>query len=230
VRRLIHCSSVDAIGLPEGDAPSTEETPWNWDRLGVDNPYARTKFVSQQRALAAAAADLDVVVVNPTYMLGAYDVRPSSGQMILESAAGKAIGFTRGGNNFVHVEDVADAMLAAAERGRRGELYILGNANMSYREIFTLIAEVVGASPPRFGVPYPLARLGGWGGDLLAWVSGKEPTLNTITTKMGYVDHYYSPRKAVEELGMKQTPVRAAVERAVEWFRQSGKLPGEATA
>src|SRR5262245_1219143 len=147
VRRVVHCSSVDAIGLPESDAPSTEETPWNWDRLGFDNPYARTKYESQQRVLAAARADVDAVVVNPTFMLGAYDTRPSSGRMILEVAAGKAVGYPAGGNNFVFVEDVAAAMITAAERGRRAECYILGGADLTYREIFTLIADVLGKRP-----------------------------------------------------------------------------------
>ena len=153
VRRLIHCSSVDAIGLPEGSAPSREETPWNWDRLGVDNPYARTKWESQRRVLAAAVRDVDAVVVNPTYMFGPWDARPSSGRMILEVAAGKAIGWTSGGNNFVDVEDVVLAMVAAAERGARGECYILGHANLTYREVFGEIARVLGVRPPAIRHP-----------------------------------------------------------------------------
>lgn len=224
VRRLIHCSSVDGIGLPEGEAPSDEGVDWNWDRLGHETAYARTKYESQRFVQEAAAGDLDAVVVNPTYMLGPYDARPSSGQMILEVAAGKAVGYTRGGNNFVHVVDVAQAMIAAAERGRRGELYILGGVNLSYREVMTLIAEVVGARPPWFSIPYPLARIGGWCGDFAAFLSGNEPTINTTTVKMGYVNHYYSPHRAIAELGMAQTPIRQAIEDAVAWFRQAGML------
>jgi dihydroflavonol-4-reductase len=224
VRRLVHCSSVDAIGLPEGDAPSTEETPWNWDRLGLDNPYARTKYESQRRVLAAARDGLDAVVVNPCYMLGAYDVRPSSGRMILEVAAGRALGYPSGGNNFVDVEDVVDGMIAAAARGGRGETYILGAANLTYRAIFTAIAGVVGVAPPRLPIPYAVARVGGWLGDLVAAAGGREPGVSTLTVRMGYVRHYYSPAKAVAALGLRQTPIRAAIERAVAWFRQVGML------
>ncbi len=224
VRRLVHCSSVDALGLPESAAPSTEDTPWNWDRLGLDNAYARTKYESQRRVLAAAGADVDAVVVNPTYMLGAYDARPSSGRMILEVAAGKAIGYPSGGNNFVDVEDVAGAMIAAAERGRRGECYILGGVDLTYREIFTLIAEVLGVRPPRLALPYPLARVGGWLGDLAGAVTGREPAVTTPTARLGYVRHYYSPQKAIATLGMRQTPIRDAIARAVRWFRARGML------
>ena len=227
VRRLVHCSTVDAIGLPEtpADPPSTETTPWNWDRLGLDNAYARTKLESQRRVLAAAAADVDAVVVNPTYMFGAWDAKPSSGRMILEVAAGRAVGYTDGGNNFVDVEAVVDGMIAAAARGVRGECYILGGENRSYGEIFGEIARLVGVRPPRFAIPYVAARVGGWIGDGVAAVTGREPTVNTITAKMGYVRHYFDPSKAVRELGLRQPPVSAAIERAVRWFRQVGMLP-----
>lgn len=225
VRRLVHASSVDAIGLPDGPAPSAEDAPWNWDRHGVDNPYARTKLESQRLVLAACAEGLDAVVVNPAYMLGAWDLKPSSGRMILEVASGKAVGYTPGGNNFVHVEDVVAGMLAAAERGRRGELYILGNANLSYREVFTEIAAVVGARPPWLAIPWPAARLAGWGGDLVQALTGREQAVNSLTVRLGWVRHYYDPAKAVRELGLPQTPVRAAIERAVAWFRDTGRLP-----
>ncbi len=226
VRRLIHCSSVDAIGLPEGCAPaSTELTPWNWDRLGVDNAYARTKWESQRHVLAAAARDVDAVVVNPTYMFGAWDARPSSGRMILEVAAGRAVGWTSGGNNFVDVEDVVAAMIDAAARGVRGESYILGNDNMTYREIFAEIAAVLGVRAPRLAIPYPLARVGGWLGDLAGTVTGREPAINTLTARLGYVRHYYDPGKARAVLGMRRTPIRTAIARAATWFRQTGMLP-----
>jgi len=225
VRRLVHCSRVDALGLPEGDAPATEETPWNWDRLGLENPYARTKYESQRRVLAAAATEVDAVVVNPTYMLGAYDARPSSGRMILEVAAGRAVGYPTGGNNFVDVEDVAEAMITAAGRGIRGECYILGGVDLTYREVFTLIADVVGVAPPRVALPYPLARLGGWAGDLLGAVTGREPAVNTTTVRMGYVRHYYSARKAVAALGMRQTALREPImRRSLAYGRDSASI------
>lgn len=226
VRRLIHCSSVDAIGLPEGDQPSTEETPWNWERLGLANGYARSKYEAQRLVLAAAGRELDAVVVNPTYMFGAYDSRPSSGRMILEINKLKVIGYSSGGNNFVDVEDVAVGMMSAAESGRCGECYILGNVNLTYREMFGCIAELLGRGGRQIPLPYPLARVGGWFGDVAGWWSGREPAINTTSVKMGYVNHYYDPAKAIRELDMPQTPIEQAIERAIAWFRQVGMLPG----
>jgi dihydroflavonol-4-reductase len=225
-RRLVHVSSVDAIGLPPpGAPPSTEEAPWNWDAHGVGNPYARTKLESQRRVLAATAEGLDAVVVNPTFMLGAYDVKPSSGRLILEVAAGKAVGYTTGGNNFVDVEDVVAGTLAAAERGRRGEVYILGGVNLTYREVMSEVAAVVGRAPPRLPIPYPVALAGGWCADLWARLRGRESVLNPLTARLGFVGHYYDPSKAVRELGLPRSPLRPAIERAVAWFRATGRLP-----
>jgi dihydroflavonol-4-reductase len=256
VRRLVHCSSADAIGL-SASQPSTEATPWNWDRLGLDNPYARTKYLAQRHVLQAAGApfgqarpersqrahgtpfdracpersqrahgkQVDAVVVNPTFMFGAYDVRPSSGQMILEVARGRVRGYPAGGNNFVDVQDVAEAMIAAATHGKCGEVYILGHENLSYREIFARIAKILHLSPPRLAIPYPVARLGGWWGDLVDWFTRAESSVNTTTARLGYVDHYYSSAKAVRELGMRQTPIEEAIERAVRWFYDVGMMP-----
>ena len=136
IRRLVYCSSVDAIGLPEDGHSSSEATAWNWDRLGVENAYARSKYEAQKRVLAAARAGLDAVVVCPTFMLGAYDPHPSSGAIILAAARNPVTIGLSGGNNFIDVEDVAAGMISAAEKGCRGEVYILGNENLTYNEIF----------------------------------------------------------------------------------------------
>lgn len=224
VRRLIHCSTVDAFGLPETNIPSNESNAWNWDRLGLENPYARTKFEAQQSVLDYAKEELDAVIVNPTYMFGEYDLRPSSGQMILEIASGKGLFYPSGGNNFVDVEDVTKAMVVAAQKGRCGECYILGNENLTYREIFTKIATILNINPPQIPLPYPVARVSGWGGDLASMLTGKELKIVTNTVKLGYIDHYYDSQKAVNELEMPQTPIDYAIERAVQWFQNEGMI------
>ncbi|MCP4427113.1 MAG: SDR family oxidoreductase [Chloroflexi bacterium] len=224
IRRLIFCSSVDALGLPEDGKPSAEEAPWNWDRLGLENPYPRTKYESQKVVLAAAGKEIDAVVVNPAFMFGEYDQHPSSGKMILEVASGKAKVYTPGGNNFVDVKDVTKAMVTAAEKGKCGECYILGHENLTYREIFTRIARVLNVAPPHFALPYPLARVGGWLGDQLSAMTGKESSVSTFTAKLGFVDHYFDSQKAVSELGMPQSPIDDVIERTVRWFRKEGML------
>ena len=225
VGRLVFCSTVDAIGVPEGDRPADEGTPWNWDRLGVENAYARSKFEAQQLVLRAAANGLDAVVACPTYILGAYDAKPSSGRLIVACARNWALPRLPGGNNFVDVLDVAEGMVVAAERGRRGDVYILGNANLPYTEVHEMIAAAVGRRPRLVAVPRWLALLAGNVGDgLERRRPGKVPISSTIV-RLSYLNHYYDPAKAVRELGLSRRPVAGAIERAVAWFRQTGLLP-----
>jgi len=219
IRRLVYCSSVDAIGLPTNGIPSKENSEWNWDQLGLDNPYARTKYAAQKLVLDVSKSLLDSIVVNPTFMFGAYDTRPSSGQMIIAIANGKMLGYPQGGNNFVFVNDVVNGMIAAADRANSGDAFILGNSNMTYKQIFSKISNVLNIKPPRFAIPYAVARFGGALGDLFSTITSLEPDVTTITAKMAYVDHYYDPGKAVRELDMQQTPIDVAIEHAVRWFR-----------
>jgi dihydroflavonol-4-reductase len=226
VKRLIHCSTVDALGISETKVPANEETVWNWDRLGVENPYARSKFEAQKLVLGAAQSQLDAVIVNPTTMFGAYDLKPSSGQIILLIAGGKLPFYPVGGDNFVNVEDVASGMVKAAQYGQSGACYILGHENVTYKDIFDRIATQLNVSPPRVKIPYQISRIGGWFGDIMGHVTGVEQTINTNTVQLGALDHYYCSKKAVKELGLTQSPVDKAIEHAIQWFIEVGKIKG----
>lgn len=224
VRRVVHCSSVDALGLPEDSQPADEDTPWNWDRLGVETAYARTKLEAQQRALTAARAGQDVVVVCPTFMIGPRDPHPSSGQMILSTARSPLRLGLPGGNNFIAVEDAAAGMIAAAERGQTGRVYILGHQNLSYSQMFALIEKMLGRRAPELRIPRAAACTLGAAGDLWERISGHESPVNSALARLGFVNHFYSPARAVAELGLPQTPVEDAVARAAGWFRTVGML------
>lgn len=224
IRRLVFCSSVDAIGLSHGQQSSDENTPWNWDALGLETAYARSKYEAQKRVLAAAQNGLEAVVVCPTFMLGAYDPHPSSGQLILSVAQNRVLPGMPGGNNFVDVEDVVTGMQTAAYKGQPGEIYILGNHNLPYQQIFEIIAGVLHKKRISLPVPYCAARLAGWAGDLYEKVSGQEASLNTAMAKLGYIHHYYDATKAVRELNLPQSSLEMAIIRAVNWFKHVGML------
>jgi len=222
VRRLVHCSTVDAIGLPEGDQPADESTPWNWDRLGVENAYARSKREAHRRVQAAAADDLDAVLVCPAFMFGAYDPHPSSGRLIQQAARSPFILDPGGGNNFVDVLDVARAMIAAVEKGRRGETYILGGENLPYAAIFALIRRALGLRPaPRLRLPKSMRIAAGSLGDAWESLSGHASDLNTPVARISGMNHYYDSSKAIRELGLQHSPLPAALDRAVRWLRSA---------
>ena len=148
VERLVHTSSTVAVGLSDDGTPCDESAPWNLAAHGLDDGYATTKRQSEERVLKAVSdGRIDAVVVNPGFMFGPLDARPSSGEMVLAVAKGMARVFTPGWNCFADVRAVADGMWKAAEKGRTGERYILGGENLSYGHVFSRIAPIVPAHP-----------------------------------------------------------------------------------
>jgi dihydroflavonol-4-reductase len=135
-------------------------------------------------------------------------------------------GWTPGYNNFVDVRDVARGMIAAWQRGRRGERYILGGHNMTYRAIMTTIAEVAGVKPPRLGMPRPLAALAGRFGDLAERVLDRDPLITSTTVRYAYTEGFqFASDKAVAQLGYTISSVEPAIRDAIEWFRGHRMLP-----
>jgi len=221
VKRLVHTSSVVAIGLTTDGTPCDETATWNFDTEGLLDAYAITKHEAEE-VVRGALDRLDVVIVNPTYMFGPRDARPSSGSMILKVVQGKVPGWTEGYNNFVDVRDVARGMLAAWKNGRRGERYILGGHDMTYRACFETIAKVAGVKPPRFRVPIPIAKLVGHVGDFIE-ARGKEPIVNSTQIRYAYTDKFrFKSQKAATELGYTYGPLETAIADALGWFRANG--------
>jgi dihydroflavonol-4-reductase len=226
VRRLVHTSTVSAVGLSTDGNPCTESAPWNFPDQGLADGYATTKHEAELVVRQAVAEGLDAVIVNPTYMFGPYDARPSSGKMILEVLQGKVPSLPSGANNFVDVRDVVRGKLLAAERGRSGERYILGGQNLPYAEIWRRIAAVGGGVKlPTLRLPYWLVVPVGWVGDLQERLSGKEPMINSMTLRYGYSTSFqFSSAKAEAELGYRPGPIEPAIADAIAWFRGRGMV------
>ncbi len=223
VQRLVHTSSVVAVGLSTNGAPCDETAAWNFDSEGLIDAYAITKHQAEQ-VVSAARDRLDCVIVNPTYLFGPRDARPSSGKLIVDVVRRRVPGWTPGHNNFVDVRDVARGMIAAWQRGVRGERYILGGHDLTYRAAFELIAREAGVKPPRFGVPRPIAALVGKWGDRVER-RGKEPVVNSTQIRYAYTDKFrFTSAKAQRELGYAISPLEPAVRDALVWFRAHGML------
>jgi dihydroflavonol-4-reductase len=223
IGRLVHTSSVVAIGLTTNGQPCDETARWNFDELGLVDGYAITKHQAEDLVRAKTGA-IDVVIVNPTYMFGPRDARPSSGRMIVDVARRKVPGWTPGYNNFVDVRDVVRGMIAAWQRGRRGERYILGGHDLTYRAIFERIASVVGVRAPRFGVPQPLAMLLGRWGDFQEQ-RGKRAVVTSTQIRYAYTDKFrFTSRRAERELGYTYGPIEPAIADAAAWFRARGMM------
>ncbi len=223
VKRLVYCSSVDAFGVSTDGLPVNENAPWNWDELRIGNPYARSKRDAQKRVFSAKEK-LDIVVVNPTYVLGPYDFKPSSGKMIVALAHNKVPGYTKGGNNFVSVHDVVQGMISAEINGKSGESYILGSHNLHYQEMFAKILAGLGIKRTLRQLPFIPSMFFGYIGDLVSFISRKESLISSNIVKLGNVDHFYSSNKARELLGLQARPIEDTIEETIKWFRDVGRI------
>jgi dihydroflavonol-4-reductase len=221
VSRVVHTSSVVALGIPSDGQPGTEDTPVTLQDMR--GHYERSKFLAERLALDFARRGLPVVVVNPAAPVGPWDVKPTpTGQMILDFIGGRMVAIVDTGLNVVHVRDVARGHLLAAERGKPGERYILAHRNLQLGELFGVLAEITGRRPPRLRVPHAIAWLAASCCEGLARLTGRPPAVTLAAVRMARRPMYFSPARAVRELGLPQTDVREALADAVAWFEAHG--------
>jgi dihydroflavonol-4-reductase len=219
--RIVYTSTVGALGIPKDGRPGDETTPVSLaDMVG---PYKASKFVAEEVAREFAARGAPVVIVNPSAPVGPWDVKPTpTGQMIVDFLRGKMVASLDTGLNIAHVRDVARGHILAAERGRIGERYVLGHANLSLLEIFRALARLTGLPAPRFRVPYALAWLAAAGMEGVARLTGGAPAVPLTAVRMARKRMFFSADKAVRELGLPQTPAERALGDAVQWFLAHG--------
>lgn len=223
VGRVVYTSTVGCLGIPDDGSPGTEDTPVTREEL-VGN-YKKSKYDAQEIALDYARRGLDVVIVNPSTPVGPGDIKPTpTGKIIVDYMNGKIPAYVETGMNLVAVEDVAEGHLLAAEKGRTGEKYILGNRNMSLREMLETLARIAGRNAPNMKVPLWLAYIAAVIDTTASRVVGKEPGIPVESVLMARKWMYFSVKKAITELELPQSPVDDALERAVTWFEDNGYL------
>ncbi|HEX9534628.1 MAG TPA: hopanoid-associated sugar epimerase [Stellaceae bacterium] len=221
--RVVYTSSVATLGLVAGGS-ADEETPSSVDDM--IGPYKRSKFAAEEVARGLARErGLPVVIVNPSTPVGPGDIKPTpTGRLIVEAARGQMPAFVDTGLNIVHVDDIAEGHLAAAEKGRIGERYILGGENITLAEILAEVAQAVGRRPPWLRVPHSVLFPVAVGAELAARITGRDPFVTLDGVRMSRKKMYFSSEKASRELGYTPRPARQAIADAVGWFRDNGYL------
>jgi dihydroflavonol-4-reductase len=217
--RMVHVSSIDALGIGTSEHPANENSAFDGEVLC---PYVATKREAEQVVLDRVAGGLDAVIVNPGFMLGPWDWKPSSGRMLLKIAAGWGLLAPPGSNSYCDVRDVADGVLAALEKGQTGTRYVLAGETHSYREACKVIARVTGGLPPVRTARKPMVNLVGCAGDLFAWMTGHESDVNSATSKMSLTDKYFSSARAESELGYRTRGIENSAADAWAWFQKYG--------
>lgn len=219
--RLLHVSSVDALGWGTTARPGTEDAPLTPD-YGI--AYVRTKRESQRLVLAAVERGLDATIVNPGFLLGPWDWRPSSGRLLIEAIRKPWLPAPPGGNDFCHADDVASGVLAAAARGRRGACYILGGQALSYADAFRAFRRAAGKRPQAWSLPRLVIEIAGRAGDAAGWLFGREPELNSGAIAASSHPHHFDDMRARRELGYVSRDISATAADAVRWFQAEGYL------
>jgi dihydroflavonol-4-reductase len=225
--RIVYTSTVGCIALPHEEngkvVPTDESSPVTGAQMG--NHYKRSKWQAEEVARELAAKRLPVVIVNPSAPIGPRDVKPTpTGQVIVDFLNRQMPAYMDTGLNWVHVRDVAVGHILAAEKGRVGERYILGNAegNWTMRDSFAVMAELADLPAPKFQVPYFVALTAAHVNEAMSSFSGKPPKAPVAGVRMARYKMFFNPAKAIRELGLPQTPPRQAFSDAMEWFRRNG--------
>lgn len=221
IPKVVYTSTVGTIELSGRTA--SDET--SFLRVGAQTGhYKKSKFMAEQETLAFAKRGLPVVIVNPSAPVGSHDWKPTpTGRIVLDFLNGRMPMYLDTGLNLVDVEDVAEAHLLAAKRGRDGERYILGHENLQLREILEMLSEMTGIPSPRIRCPYSVALTAAWFSEGWASLTGAaEPRVPREGVYMARKYMFYDCRKARQELGFKPAPAQTALRKAVHWFIENG--------
>ena len=226
-RRIVYTSTVGVLRPPAPDL--SQPTPVDETALAVlgemGNPYKRSKWLAEAAARERAAKGSPIVIVNPTAPVGPRDVKPTpTGRVILDFLNGAMPAFLDTGLNWVHVRDVACGHVLAAERGRVGERYILGHGegNWTLEQALGVLAELSGLPAPRWRIPYAVALAFAHCEELKSRFTHRPPRAPLAGVRMARYRMFFTPAKAIRELGLPQAAPRQALAEALEWFTAHG--------
>src|SRR5579863_1485595 len=222
VSRVVYTSSVATMGFTSNGHPADEDSPVSLaDMIG---PYKRSKFMAEQIALDAGRNGMHVVTVNPTTPIGEQDVKPTpTGRIVVDFLKRKFPAYVETGLNLVEVHVCAGGHVAAREKGKSGERYILGGENLTLKQILDKLGVITGLPSPSIKLPYFFALATGVVDETITGrLLGKEPRATIDAVRMGRKRMFVTSEKAERELGWKIVPVDASLRRAVDWFKSQG--------
>ncbi|MCC3217257.1 NAD-dependent epimerase/dehydratase family protein [Chryseobacterium sp. X308] len=214
VKKFLFVSTANTLGFGNSASRGSEKAPQIYPF--THSLYAQSKQAAEDYLLKNSK-NTEVIIVNPTLMIGAYDSKPSSGKIIFWAWKKKLVFYPKGGKNFVHVEDAANGIVNAVEYGRTGEKYLLANENLTYREFFKKVNRITSQNPVMIAIPNTLLSLLGLIGDGLRTLKIKT-NLSTPNMKALQIYNYYSNQKSADELGIQYQSVDRAIEDAVRYF------------
>lgn len=217
INRIVYVSSANTIGF--GAEQQLADERFNIEFPFSESFYAQSKVVSEQLFIEASRkSNKHVVIINPTFMVGAFDTKPSSGKLLLMGYK-KWLMFTpKGGKNFVAVKDVAVSVCNALVQGRNGERYLASGINISFKEFYVFQRQIENYRQHIFELPNFTLILVAKVGDLLRKL-GLKTELCSMNLRQLMIREYYSNKKAKNELNFSKTDITIAIKEAIDWFK-----------
>ncbi len=222
VKRVVHVSSITAVGVAFDKKPLSESSEWNFHAINLE--YARTKHLSEVEVAKAIKQGLDCVIVNPAFVFGAGDINFNAGRIIKDIYNRKLPFYPLGGVCVVDVETVAETIISAMELGKTGERYIIGGENVSYKQLADTISRITGAPKVLFPLPY-------WMAVILRAILDRYKNRNRVSKlfnlsmfRVASEFLYYDSSKASRELHMRHEPHEKSIINAYEWYRDRNML------
>ena len=224
VKRVVHCSSFSAVGHNWHGASNEQ---WVLNPFESHLPYERSKAWAEYEVLRAVLQGLEVVIVNPSAVVGPWDFKPSLvGQAVLDFARGKLKAYVPGAFVFVPARDVVQGHLLAMEQGTPGERYLLTSEVVTIEQIFTWLSEFTGVPKPRLKIPPRLMQSIALIKDWIErqYLPHKTPRFNYHSVRLLNLGRRADNTKAQRQLGWQPTSVKQAYREHVDWFYQHGVL------
>ena len=218
IKRTVYTSSVAAIGVKQG-AIVDESYQSPVEQLVGD--YKKSKYYAEQEALKAIRQGQNIVIVNPSTPIGAFDIKPTpTGEIILRFLQGKMPFYVDTGLNLINVKDVAMGHILAWEKGKTGDRYILGNQNLTFKQLLDKLEQITGSPAPKYSIPYWIPYSVAWLEEKVLAKLGRQPRVALDGVRMSRQKMFYDASKAVRELGLPQSDIDLALKEAVQWFRK----------
>ncbi|MEA3496278.1 MAG: NAD-dependent epimerase/dehydratase family protein [Bacteroidota bacterium] len=223
IKRLVYIGTANSFGFGTINNLGNETKEFNSQKYGLD--YITSKYEAQQFVIDSVKnKGLNAIILNPTFMIGPFDFKPTNRSLLLALINGALPGYSKGGRNFLHIKDAAFATCNALEKGKIGECYILGNENLTYKEFYKIAATQLKTKRPKLLIPKPFILFYGLLSETIAFITKKEPTLSYKMSKISIDTNFFSSEKAVKELGLPQTPIATAIDDAVDWFKSNNVI------
>ncbi len=222
IERLVYTSSVAAIGV--GEAGQTVDETHQSPVAKLIGNYKKSKYYAELEAIAAFKNGQDIVIVNPATPIGSRDIKPTpTGEIVVRFLKGQMPFYTHTGLNLIDVDDVAWGHLLALEKGKSGDRYILGNQNLTLKQILDELGNITGLPTPKYAIPHFIPYLAAWFDEIALSALGKTPTIALEGVKMAQQNMFYSSKKAITQLGLPQSSVNQALRNAVTWHQRKIK-------